>query len=146
MKKIWSVALALTMILAVLCTACGGNTEEKPSAEKPANDTLPSVTAPPAGEEADKVGLAAEENSAPEQVSRGDWLATLCPEQRLVEEELIGATVEELYDAIGEPESAVYTASCLVSDGQDGVLTYDGFIVSTTKMANGVEYVMGTDN
>ena len=62
----------------------------------------------------------------------------------MVQTELFGATVDELYDAIGKPISASYSASCMVADGEDGLLVYDGFTVSTTRFPNGQEIVMGT--
>ena len=53
-------------------------------------------------------------------------------EQKTVAESYIGKEVSELYDAIGEPESASYASSCLGS-GEDGELVYDGFTVYTYK-------------
>lgn len=148
MKRNWFIAIVLIMALTVLCTACGGGNNDggKEPAETTGGD-LPSVTAPPASGSGDETkGLAADDNTAPGMINREDWLASLSEEQRMVEEELRGATVEELYEAIGEPISAEYSASCLVADGEDGVLEYDGFKVSTTRLSNGAEYVMGTYN
>ena len=53
-------------------------------------------------------------------------------EQKIIAESYIGKEVSELYDAIGEPESASYASSCLGS-GEDGELVYDGFTVYTYK-------------
>ncbi len=142
MKKIWCAVLALMMILTVLCAGCekDGGSGDSQSAD------LPTVTAPPAsGGNGLPVGLTADDNHAPAGMTREEWLATLSEEQRKAEE-LVGHTVEELYEAVGEPKSAVYTASCLVEGGEDGILTYDGFFVSTTKTPNGIEYVMGTES
>lgn len=139
MKKTWIITAVLMMLFIVLCTACGDSADGgKPS--------LPSVTAPPSVEGGIAGILAADDNSAPGQISREDWLAGLSAEQRLVEEKLRGAPVEELYEAIGEPISVYYVTSCMVSDGQDGILTYDGFFVSTTRLSNGMEYINGTGN
>ncbi len=147
MKKTMIGILALMMALTMLCTACGGNkTEQAPAepTEAPAEATeLPTVTAPPE-EAADDEMVSAEENSAPEQLTNSDWLASLSEEQRKVEEELVGGKVEELIAALGEPNSKDYSASCLVADGEDGVFYYDNFVVLTTKFPNGDEYVMGT--
>lgn len=46
---------------------------------------------------------------------------------------LIEAPVEELYAAIGYPNSSDYAPSCLVEGGEDGNLYYDGFIVYTIR-------------
>lgn len=145
MKRNRIIAFALMMVLAMLCTACNGSKEEASATEAPAATELPSVTAPPAAGEADETGLAAEENNAPEQLDAADRLANMSEDQRKAEE-LKGSLVEELYKAIGEPKSTEYTTSCLVENGEDGILTYEGFIVSTTRYPNGEEYVMGTSN
>ncbi len=147
MKKTWCAALALMMILAMLCTACGKSGGDAAETKDPAAATdLPTVTAPPAaGEDSQVMGLAADDNHAPEGMTQEEWLATLSEDQRKAEE-LRGHAVEELYEAIGEPKGAEYTASCLVEGGEDGILAYDGFYVATTRFANGVEYVMGTSN
>lgn len=148
MKKTLLGILALTMALTVLCSACGGNTEKAPEAtEAPAEATeLPTVTKPPEeAEETGMVGANANNNvTLMEGMDRDTWLASLSEDQRLVEEELIGATVEELYKAIGEPKSSYYSTSCMVVDGEDGMLYYDGFSVSTTRFPSGMEMVMGT--
>ncbi len=144
MKKTRFAAVTAMMILALtlLCTACGGGKEP---AEEPEATDLPKVTAPPAdGEDQGPGGLAADDNHAPEGMTREEWLASMGEDQRKAEE-LVGHDVQELYDAIGKPKSAVYTASCLVEGGEDGILTYDGFFVSTTR-SNGSEFVMGTGN
>lgn len=60
-----------------------------------------------------------------------------------VAQNMAGSMVEDLYAAIGRPNGADYTTSCLVFDGQDGLLYYDGFTVSTVKYADGTEMVMG---
>lgn len=60
-----------------------------------------------------------------------------------VAQSMMGSMVEDLYAAIGRPNGADYTTSCLVFDGEDGLLYYDGFTVSTVKYADGTEMVMG---
>lgn len=52
---------------------------------------------------------------------------------------LIGQDVSLLYEALGEPISAEYSLSCN-GPGDDGLLTYDGFIVFTYR-EDGVETV-----
>lgn len=54
-------------------------------------------------------------------------------------EEYIGKTVEELYAAVGEPNSSDYAPSCL-GDGEDGNLYYNDFTVYTYR-ENGTETV-----
>lgn len=148
MKKIWIGITALTMALLILCTACGGGS--KPTVSEPSGEPteLPSVTAPPKEGEQDDGMLSANANAsgfAASGMDRETWLASLSEDQRLVEEELIGKSVDELYKAIGKPKKATYTASCMVANGEDGMLEYEDFTVSTLR-ANGKETVMGTAN
>lgn len=146
MKKNWIVLLALVMALTVFCTACGGGTKEPAPTEQPVEATeLPTVTAPPKGDQSQDGMLSSDDNAAPELRDHETDLANMSETQRKVEEELLGATVEDLYAAIGQPKSAEYATSCVVADGEDGILQYDGFIVSTTRWPNGTELVMGTD-
>ena len=152
MKKTWIGIAALMMALAVFCAACGGSDAPAPSeapAAEPEATELPSVTAPPQEGETGTNMVSANANDtslATAHLDRDSWLASLSEDQRKVEEELIGATVEELYAAIGKPSGVSYSASCLVTDGEDGLLQYDGFMVSTTRFSSGQELVMGTSN
>ena len=45
---------------------------------------------------------------------------------------LINHPVEELYEAIGQPNDRKYASSCL-GEGEDGELYYDGFTVYTYR-------------
>lgn len=54
-----------------------------------------------------------------------------------------GSSVEDLYTAIGQPNGSEYTASCLIPTGEDGLLYYDDFTVSTIRYPDGTELVMG---
>lgn len=146
MKKTWIGLIALMMALLVLCTACGGSSDKEEKEAEPSPSGLPSVTAPPEGEAGEEDGmLKANANGSPVAgMDRATWLASLSEEQRKVEEDLIGQTVQELYKAIGKPKKTEYGTSCLVANGEDGILTYDGFTVSTTRYPNGQELVMGT--
>jgi uncharacterized repeat protein (TIGR02543 family) len=56
---------------------------------------------------------------------------------------MAGQSVEALYAAIGYPDRTEYTASCLVMDGEDGFLYYDGFLVGTIRYPSGRELVLG---
>ena len=51
----------------------------------------------------------------------------------------VGKDVSKLYAAIGKPTSSEYASSC-IGDGEDGLLYYDGFTV-TTYRENGKETV-----
>ncbi len=146
MKKNGIVVLTLVLALALFCAACGGGAKEPAPTEQPAAATeLPTVTKPPEGESGADDVLTSDDNAAPAFRDHELDLASMSETQRKVEEELIGATVEDLYAAIGQPKSSDYAASCLVADGEDGILHYDGFIVSTTRWPSGDERVMGTD-
>ncbi len=149
MKKTYIAALVLMLMLAMLCTACGGsdNTAKESATAAPEETEIPSITAPPAGEgDGQEAGLAADDNAAPAQKASGDALANMSEEQRKAED-LIGSPVEDLYNAIGEPsEISAYTTSCMMPDAEDAVLTYNGFYVSVTRTASGETYVMGTYN
>ena len=51
----------------------------------------------------------------------------------------VGKDVSKLYAAIGKPNSSEYASSC-IGDGEDGLLYYNGFTV-TTYCENGKETV-----
>ena len=51
----------------------------------------------------------------------------------------VGKDVSKLYAAIGKPNSLEYASSC-IGDGEDGLLYYNGFTV-TTYRENGKETV-----
>lgn len=111
MKKIITVILAVCVLLTV--AACGNPAPAEPTAE-PVQET-----ASPAPEAAE---TPADEPEAEE--PDVDLIA--------IANEYIDKPVEELYEAIGYPESSDYASSCL-GDGEDGNLYYDGFIVYTYR-------------
>lgn len=164
MRKILSVLLAIALLCA-LC-ACGGQTQaapETPAEEKtapavpaaPAPQPEPPAPAPedpveepaeapaepapqeepaaapaaPADQPADKPAPAAEPEKPAETPAKpaGD--------PKAIAQGLVGRPVSELYAAIGQPLSADYAPSCLI-DGDDGELTYDGFVVYTERGAD----------
>ena len=137
MKKSIIAALLLMCLLMTVCVACGGGKEEQPQAA----GELPTVTAPPAGVAAGQNVIAAEDNAAATLDENAG--AAYVSEEHRIAAGLVGSEVDELFAAIGEPNSKEYTASCLVADGEDGLLYYDGFTVSTTRFANGTETIMG---
>ena len=61
-------------------------------------------------------------------------------EKKAIAEGYIDRDVEELYAAIGKPDSSDYAPSCL-GEGDDGNLYYDGFIVYTYR-EDGMETVI----
>lgn len=118
-----------------------GETQEEPaSTETPA----PEETAPsqPVQTEPEPVQTApAETTPAPEETvqaeaSQVDGAAAPAGDLKSIAEGLVGRPVSELYAAIGDPLSSSYVPSCLVVDGEDGELIYDGFIVYTEKGAD----------
>ena len=149
MKKSVFGILALMMALTMLCSACSGGDKPEPT-ESPEATELPSVTAPPLDENGNPINIIGADANNPAAgngiVDRESWLASLSEEQRLVEETLIGKSVEELYKAIGKPLRSSYGVSCLVANAEDGILYYDGFMVTTVRYPNGSEIIFGTDN
>lgn len=152
MKKTIALLLLMSMLLA-LCAACGGSKEDtsapavpdEPVAAAEVEEDLPTVQRnTDANTNNDNGMIAAEENIAAGSVVNTNWLETLSEEQRYVEENLIGTTLEDLIAYLGEPRDEEYHTSCLVSDGLDGILYYNGFYVSTTRYPSGEEIVMGT--
>lgn len=164
MRKILSVLLAIALLCA-LC-ACGGQTQAAPEApaEEKTAPAVPAAPAPqpevpapapedpveepaeapaepapqeepaaapaaPADQPADKPAPAAEPEKPAETPVKpaGD--------PKAIAQGLVGRPVSELYAAIGQPLSADYAPSCLI-DGDDGELTYDGFVVYTERGAD----------
>lgn len=134
MKQIWKV-LAVCLLLAAM-TACGTEAEA-PAAPVQEEIAAPVEEAAPAEEP--------EEPAEPEAPAEAETPAE--PEEPEVPEEPAGPTVEDalafvdqdvaaLYEAIGEPLSSSYEASC-AGDGDDGILEYDGFIVFTYREPDG---------
>lgn len=119
MKKIVIAALLCSIMLG-LCS-CGASTSE------PASET-PEPTAP-AGMTSVLPGSAETDNEEPE--SAENEMTESSPDM-VTAKSLIGHSVKELVEAIGEPSSKEYASSCLGS-GEDGEWVYDGFIVYTYK-------------
>ena len=141
MKKILTLVLALSMVLA-LCAGCGGNKNE-PAAPTAAPTDLPSVTAPPVGTSGSTGLNTANDDTAP--VAQPGQGPDLTSEGARTAYSLCGHDVSELYNAIGQPSKAEYSASCIAPDAgaEDGLLYYDGFTVSTVRMPDGKETVQG---
>ncbi len=140
MKKFMALLMALSMLLC-LC-ACGGGTED------PAPEAAPE-------EAASEANLAEEEAPAPaeEPASGGN---VILPEDEQEQEEdsvnremfelarsCIGLGPDDLFAAIGEPDSDEYTSSCLEENAEDGALFYNeyGFYVWTLRYTDGREII-----
>ena len=123
---------------------------EAPAAQEPADEsgqTEEPQEAPPAEEPAqsepvqtEPVQTAPEESASEDAVQTGTFQVDNAPapeaggeDLKAIAEGLVGRPVSELYAAIGNPLSSSYAPSCLVVDGEDGELIYDGFIVYTEK-------------
>ena len=139
MKKTIAIILALMMVLSL--AACGG---EKEAIDSIGGQDGPEVTVTatpaatpeptPAPETPPEPTPAPEVTSEPVEEPKDDLKTTA--------ESFIGAALEELIAAIGEPESSDYAPSCL-GPGEDGNLYYDGFVVYTYREdgTETVEYV-----
>ena len=122
MKK-WTAIALLLALLAGLC-ACAGGAADQPEetaapTEQPASETNtePVNLEPPASEtDAVTVDTTAYETA----------------------QEYIGRSVEELYEAVGEPTSSQYASSCEVEDAEDGMLFYEegGFYIWSVRTAD----------
>ena len=144
MKKLFAILMAC--LLLVTLVACGAPAEEpeaaapkapyNPEAEEKAQEETPAEPEPPVEEEP------VEEPEEPVEEEPEEPA-----EEPPVEEEPAGPTVEDalafvdqplsdLIEAIGEPLEEYYEYSCS-GPGDDGLLTYDGFIVFTYREPDG---------
>lgn len=121
MKK--CILILLAAVLAVSLAACG-------SAKEEAELHLEPLTPVTAGETAAAPqDTGSPSDTAPEtEAAEPAGTAMLAAAQAC-----IGQPVEALYEAVGEPASAQYGASCLEENAEDGMLAYDGFSVWTVR-------------
>lgn len=122
--------LLFAALLLGLC-ACGSGSTPAPAAT-PAPEITPLPTPAPTAAPEPSAEPEPEPSAEPEPGPEFNAKAAA--------EELVGADVSELYEAIGYPVSSSYAPSCL-GDGEDGELVYDGFTVYTFKAASGAETV-----
>lgn len=126
MKRFLIPALTLVMLLSL--SACGTQT---PAQEEPSPQPLsPIVDEIPASESSAHAEVPlppASETDAEEETD------TALEERIALAQEFIGLSAEELIEAIGEPESSQYGASCEEEGAEDGMLFYDGFYIWTLK-------------
>lgn len=123
MKKI--IALLLVLGLMMSFAACGAKTEtnEDPVLSEPIEPTAVPV---------EEIMLASETNAASlaEAVPPASATNTSLDQEAYDKaQELVGASVEDLYEAIGEPTDTQYASSCLEENAEDGMLFYNGFYV-----------------
>ena len=151
MKKL--LAILLACLLLVTAVACGAPAEEpeaaapkapyNPEAEEKAQEETPAEPEPVPEEPAEPV-----EPTEPEEPSEpAENPVEEAPAEGPVQEDVPMLTVEDalafvdqplsdLIEAIGEPLEAYYEYSCS-GPGDDGLLTYDGFIVFTYREPDG---------
>ena len=133
MKKAFILVLML-IIAAVLLTACGGEKHEPTIVvETPA--PVPETQKPEPSAEVNPEADIPEESAQPEDTGFDN-------EKYQIALGLVDEVVEELYKAIGYPESQDYGPSCLGEPGsEDGQLDYEGFSVFTL-VQDGVETIV----
>ena len=142
MKKMIAIILALLMLLSF--AACGSDKDTAIDAIGGQDGPEVSTTAEPV--KTPEPTPAPEATAAPvETTPEPDPEPAPTPEAapeddlKATAESFIGAELDELIAAIGEPESSDYAPSCL-GEGEDGNLYYDGFVVYTYR-ENGTETV-----
>ena len=125
MKKLLILIFCALLALLWACSAPASSPTAAPTAAP-----APEVTSAPAETPAPTAAPTAEPTPEP----------TRSPEElKAIAEGYIDEPVEELFKAIGKPQSSDYAPSCL-GDGEDGNLYYDGFTVYTYR-ENGEETV-----
>ncbi len=126
MKRFWIVALCMALVLCL--AACSESAAE---AETALETMAPVTPSPEEVQMASESDAQAAEQEPEASATDAAWDDT----DYLAAQACIGLTVEELYDEIGEPESAQYAASCEEEDAEDGMLFYDDFYVWTVRTA-----------
>lgn len=114
--------------------------EEVPEEAPPVREETPAAQpgTPPAAPEDGGGSASSTDTSAPaEEAPAGEEAPAprSAEELKAIAEGLVGRPVSELYAAIGKPLSSDYAPSCLI-DGEDGELTYSGFVVYTERGAD----------
>ena len=141
-KRLFAILLACLLLV---CTACGAPAEE-PTPE-PEPEAAPVVPEEPVEEPVEPEAPVEEDPVEPEEEEPVEEPEEPAEPEPPVEEEPAGPTVEDalafvdqplsdLIEAIGEPLEEYYEYSCS-GPGDDGLLTYDGFIVFTYREPDG---------
>lgn len=144
MKKTIAIILALMLLLSF--AACGDDKADMVGVTVIGGQDGPEVTATAEPQKTpeptpEPVETTPEATLEPNLEPTPEATPEAAPENDLkaTAESFIGASLDELIAAIGEPESSDYAPSCL-GDGEDGNLYYDGFVVYTYR-ENGTETV-----
>jgi len=137
MKKTIAIILALMLVLSL--AACG---EEQKAIDAIGGQDGPEVTATATPAPAATPAPEATPEPTPEPTAEPAEEPAAENDLKATAESFIGAAVEELIAAIGEPQSSDYAPSCL-GPGEDGNLYYEGFVVYTYREdgTETVEYV-----
>ncbi len=152
MKKSSCISMTLALLLLTACTAKEAAPAPAPTPEISAAETTvsgedtPSAAAPEPKSISESVAEPIPEPvPEPEPESTPEPAPMSEPSGDRLEEALacVDQDISVLYAAIGEPESSRYEYSCS-GPGDDGVLSYDGFLVFTYK-ENGVETVVDAE-
>lgn len=130
MKKSIAI-LMLTLCLALLC-ACGETAEPAPETPAPDAQEAAAQTLPEEAPAAQPEAPAQEPEEVPKEPSALETALTF-----------VDQDAAALVQAIGEPLETQYEASCS-GPGDDGVWTYDGFMVYTYR-ENGVETIVDAE-
>ena len=125
--RISRIVIAVCLVALMLFSGCGETKHEQTVViETPAPSQVQETVKPEPAPE-----VAVQEKEKEPEVSAE-------PEENAIDEEkyeialtLIGADVEELYEAVGYPEYQDYGPSCLEPGAEDGQLDYVGFSVFT---------------
>lgn len=122
MKKIIPIIIALAI---VLC-ACGNSTETKESTEA---STEQASVLPDAN---------LKQDDSAEKTETADTASGIDPETLEKARSYVGKQLTELIAEFGQPIATEYASSCL-GDGEDGLITFNGFTVETYKEGDSEE-------
>ncbi len=115
------IIVLICLLFALILIGCGS--DAVPASAEPTAEATPAPTA-----------------TLPDAVLEPDTEGSTPQENTLYEKALtfVDQPLEDLIAEIGEPNSSEYASSCLVigEDGEDGVLYYDGFIVTTYRQGD----------
>ena len=125
--KITRIAIVLCLAALLLFSGCG---EAKPAQTVVVETPSPAQVQETAKPEPTPEAAVQDKEPEPE-VSTEAEESAFDEEKYEIALTLIGADVEELYDAIGYPEYQDYGPSCLEPGAEDGQLDYVGFSVFT---------------
>lgn len=115
--------LALILSLLLLLTACGSTVEPVVTTEAPVA-------------EATVIETAAQTEAPAEAPTETPTEAEPTESALDLALSFVDKPLEELMAVLGEPGDAYYEESC-IGEGEDGILTYDGFTVYTFRPADG---------